>query len=196
MKKRLHRIIGFLFIALSISITLTYAFIYETKLSSVTQTIKNSQLWVDSFDATYTQWVSSGASPYLDAQDEPNNYVYTEVGGVGSNEGDLMGDFGFEDHNAVGSINSVRLRVYGRADVSKPNQQFFTVWLWDGSSWKEVMSFRGEDSWTWKEVDVTQYLDTWDKINQAKIRLQTEVIGKLGGGHACDAAVLIVDYTL
>ena len=107
-----------------------------------------------------------------------------------------MGDFGFEDHGTTGTINSVKLRVYGRADTSRPNQRYFVVLLWDGVSWNQVISFRGENSWTWKEVDVTQYLNTWDKINQTKIRLQTKVLGPSGGGHACDAAVLTVDYTL
>jgi len=188
-------IVGILFLILGISISVTYAYVYEQRVQYVSQTIKNSHLWVDSFDATNTQWLTTGTSPYLDAQDEPNNYVYSEVRGAGANQGDLMGDFGFEDHDTTGTINSVKLRVYGRADTSKPNQQYFTVWLWDGTSWNEVISFRGEASWTWKETDVTQYLDTWEKINQAKIRLQTEATGINGGGHACDAALLIVDYS-
>ena len=184
------------FIFLAFTISLTSGYIYENQLHNVTQTIKNSRLYVDSFDATSTQWLTAGTAPYLDAQDEPNNYVYTVVRGAGSKDGDLMGDFGFEDHDTTGTINSVTLRVYGRADPSKPLQRYFSVWLWDGNSWNEVMNFRGEGSWTWKEVDVTQYLNTWNKINQAKIRLQTEVIGVTGGGHACDAAVLVIDYTL
>jgi hypothetical protein len=121
--------------------------------------------------------------------------IATKVGGVGSNQEDSMGVFGFEDHATDGTINSVKLRVYGRADTSNPSEQFFTVYLWDGSSWIWLISFRDEASYVWKEVDVTQCLNTWAKINQAKIYLKTETIGKTGGGHACDAAVLVVDYS-
>jgi len=36
------------------------------------------------------------------------------------------------------------------------------------------MDIKGEGSYVWKEADVSSYLDTWDKVNGAKIYLRTE----------------------
>jgi len=153
-------------------------------------------LYVDSFDATKDQWVKNGSSPYLDAQDEPNNYVYSPLEGNGSKNGDQIGDFGFEDASQTGTIISVKLRVYGHASTSNPDQCYFSVHLWNGSSWTEIMDFEGEGNYVWKEVDVSSYLDNWDKVNGAEIFLRTEDAGSLEKGeHACDAAFIRVNYT-
>jgi len=196
MTRNANSVIGALFILLSISITVVCAFVYEQRLQNVTQSIKNTQLWVNSFDATRDQWAKKNISPYLNAQDFPDNYVYGETRGVGSNDGDQIGDFGFEDHSQTGTINSVKLRVYGRARPASPNENYFSVYLWDGSTWNQVMDFRGQHSFVWKEVDVSSYLNTWDKINGAKIYLETEAIGENWGRQICDAALLVVDYEI
>jgi hypothetical protein len=58
------------------------------------------------------------------------------------------------------------------------------------------MDFQNEGSYEWKETDVSSSLDTWDKINGAKVYLQTEdPEGEDKGEHACDAALLRVEYT-
>ncbi len=173
---------------------MTYAFVCEQQSQNVTQTIRNTKLWVDSFDLTIDQWAKKGSSPYLNAQDEPLNQVYGQPNGLGSQGGDRIGDFGFENHSGTGTINSVMLRVYGRASPAFPDLKYFSVYLWDGSSWNRVMDFKSERCFVWKEVDVSLYLDTWDKINGAKIYLETEAEGQKGARQACDAAVLIVDY--
>ena len=194
MTRKLIKITAILIAALSISVSLAYAFVYEQQLQNVTQIIKDTKLWVDSFDSTRDQWAKNGSSPYLDVQDDPTNYVYGEPDGVGSQDGEQIGDFGFEDHSQTGTINSVILRIYGHGNPSRPNQNFFSVHLWDGTSWNEVMDFRGEANYIWKEVDVSAYLDTWDKVNGAKIYLEAEARGLNRAGQACDAAVLVVDY--
>ena len=57
------------------------------------------------------------------------------------------------------------------------------------------MNFQNEASYVWKETNVTAFLDTWAKINGAKIYLQTEdPEGEITGGHECDAASLQVEY--
>ena len=152
-------------------------------------------LWVNSFDAIRNQWAMTGSSPYLDAQDEPNNYAFVIDEGEGSEHGDQCGDFGFENTTQTGTISSVKLRVYGHCSPMKPVKCHFSVWLWDGSSWNSVMNFQNEASYVWKETNVTAYLDTWAKINGAKIYLQTEdPEGEIKGGHECDAASLQVEY--
>ncbi len=191
MTRKTNQIISFLFTVLSVSITLTYAYVYDQYSQNLTQTIKNTKLWVDSFDNSRhaTSWVTQGSSPYLNAQDEPNNYVYTDRA-VG---GDQIGDFGFEDHAQTGTINSIKLKMYGHAYQYTPNDDYFDVYLWDGNSWNKVMSFQGLPNYVWQEAVVTSYLNTWQKVNGAKIYL--EKIGKLKrSGIACDAALLVVDY--
>lgn len=194
MTRKLIKFTALLIITLSFSISITHAFVYEQQTQNLTQTIKNTKLWIDSFDLTRDQWSKQGASPYLDAQDEPRNYVFGRPNGLGSQGGDQIGDFGFENHSGAVTINSVILRVYGRASPSFPDLKYFSVYLWNGSSWYRVMDFKGEKAYVWKEVNVSLYLDTWDKINRAKIYLETEAEGQKGARQACDAALLVVDY--
>ena len=194
MTRQLIKVTVLLIITLSLSISMTYGFVYEQQSRNVTQTIRNTKLWVDSFDSTRDQWTKQGASPYLNAQDEPRNYVFGQPNGAGSQGGDQIGDFGFENHSGTGTINSVMLRVYGRASPSFPDLKYFSVYLWNGSSWTRIMDFKGEKAYVWKEVNVSSHLNTWSRINGAKIYLETEAEGQKGARQACDAALLVVDY--
>ncbi len=194
MTRKLIKVTALLTITLSLSISMTYGFVYEQQSQNVTQTIRNTKLWVDSFDSTRDQWTKQGSSPYLDAQDEPRNYVFGQPNGPGSQGGDQIGDFGFENHSGTGTINSVMLRVYGRASPSFPDLKYLSVYLWNGSSWNRIMDFKGEKAYAWKEVDVSSHLNTWSRINGAKIYLETEAEGQKGARQACDAALLVVDY--
>jgi len=122
--------------------------------------------------------------------------VYSPLRGNGSKDGDQIGYFGFEDANQTGTIVSVKLWVYGHASTSNPDQCYFSVHLWNGSSWTEIMNFEGEGNYVWKEVDVSSYLDNWDKVDGAEIFLRTEDPASLEiGEHACDAAFIQVNYT-
>lgn len=181
-------------VVLSVSVSVTYAFVYEQRSQNLTQTIRNTKLWVDSLNLTKDQWAKKGSSPYLNLQDTPLSHVYGQPNGPGSQGGDQIGDFGFEDHPGTGTINSVMLKVYGCASPAFPDLKYFSVYLWDGTSWNKMMDFKGERTFVWKEVDVTPYLDTWDKINEAKIYLETEAEGQKGARHACDAALLVIDF--
>ncbi len=187
------RVTAFLLIFLTSSLSSVRALVYHSDSQNMTQTIKDTKLWVDSFDGTRDQWTKNGVSPYLDNQDQTGNYVYGIANGLGSRQGDKIGDYGFEDHAQTGTIISVELKVYGHANSQHPNQNYFSVYLWDGSSWRYVMDFKGASGYIWKEADITSYLDTWEKVNQAKIYLQTESKGDRGG-QSCDAALLVVRY--
>jgi len=196
MPKKAKQMVGLLFILVGISIPAVSAFVYQQQSLGIAQTIRNTQLWVNNFDATRDQWVKNGSSPYLEAQDEPNNCVYGEKAGIGSRNGDQIGDFEFEDTNQTGTIISVKLRVYGHASTTKPNQCYFSVCLWDGTSWTKVMEVKGGNVYAWIEADVSSHLTTWGQINGAKIYLITEAKGGGSGegGQACDSALLVIDY--
>jgi len=145
------------------------------------------ELYVDSFDNSRTQWTRHGSSPYLDAQDQPSNYVEVPQGQELENQ--RIGDFGFEDAGQSGQINSVFLYLYCRR---AEEQDTARVYLWDGSSWGSAISWSNA-AWGWQSWDVSSRLDTWSKIDGALIYLRgsnDQDKGQIGA----DAAYLLVDY--
>jgi hypothetical protein len=141
-------------------------------------------------------WAINGTSPYLDEADDGNN-VYGIQNAKGSSDGDLTGEFEFEDTSITETINSVKLRVYGSAGNAHPSQYYFYVYLWDGNTWNQEINFKNVGSLTWVEVDVTSDLNTWSKINNAKIYLEVEdSLGNKHGGQICDASLLRISYNV
>ncbi len=169
--------------------------LYDTLKEEDTNTITQIELTVDSWDINRNKWAKTGASPYLDNQTTPSvNEVHAVGNAVGSKNGDEMGDFGFQDINIHGTITSVKLRVYGKANSDYPMDGYFSVHLWNGSIWSEVMDFSGEANLTWKEIDISAIIDTELKINQTKIFLRTEdPTANKYGEHQCNMAVLQID---
>ena len=53
----------------------------------------------DGYDATYTEWTTIGPPPYLNAQDQPINYVYEK------DNNDQIGWFSFPNTNLTGVLN-------------------------------------------------------------------------------------------
>jgi hypothetical protein len=152
-------------------------------------------LEVDSWNITRNKWGKTGTSPYLDNQSQPEvNEVHGKTG-INKN-GDEIGDFGFQDTNDLGTIISVKLRVYGHANPSYPTDAYFSVHLWNGSTWIEVMDFLDNSSAVWKEVDISTHVNTWTKINETKIFLRIEDPGgNKYGDQVCYMALLQIDIT-
>ncbi len=168
---------------------------YDILTEAKTSQINQIDLFVNSWNNLQENWERNGISPYLDFQDEPNNYVYGVKDGKGSSDGDIIGEFDFADTSQLGTIISVKLRIYGHAHPTKPRDSYFSVYLWDGSKWSEQMDFRNQASWIWQEVDITSEINTWSTINKAKIFLRTEdPRGDKRGEQACDAALIRVEY--
>ncbi len=130
-------------------------------------------LKVSTWTSWQDNWTITGISPYLDEADD-DNHVHGIQNDKGSSDGDLTGEFEFEDTSITDTINSVKLRVYGSAGSAQPSQYYFYVYLWDGNTWNQEISFKNVGSLTWVEVDVTSDLNTWSKINNAKIYLEVE----------------------
>ncbi len=169
---------------------------YDVLSETDVNTVNQLNLSVDSWDITRNKWAKTGASPYLDNQTIPSvNEVHTVANAVGSKNGDEIGDFGFQDVNLSGTLISVKLSVYGHANPSYPTDAYFSVHLWNGSIWIEIMNFSGEPNFCWKEVDVSTYINTWEKVNGTKIFLRTEDLGgNKYGEQLCDLAILEVNY--
>lgn len=137
-------------------------------------------LWVDGLGTERTGWTRIGSSPYLNAQDQPTNYVWTTT------KRDEIGDFTFQDSIHTEAINSVTLYVYSQSAAPAGNVDF---WIWDGSAWIEyVISLPA--TWGWTSI-VVPVLDSWTKINGAKL-----YIGQPNSANRTDvdAAYLLVDY--
>ncbi len=145
----------------------------------------NSLMWlyVNDDDETRTGWTRIGANPYLDAIDYNTNYIYATVAGK------EVGNFSFTDSGkSTETINSVTVQIYAQQSNSKNLQ----VFVWDGSSWTSLGTQTLTTSWRWENYTATTVLDTWAKIDGAKIYLRTE---SGAGTYEVDCARLQVNYT-
>jgi len=140
-------------------------------------------LYVNADDESKTDWTRVGTNPYLNAIDYNSNYTYASVANK------LVGDFGFTDSGkSTEAINSVTVQIYAQQSSSKSLQ----VFVWDGSAWTSLGLLTLTTSWRWENYTATTVLDTWAKIDGAKIYLKTEAAA---GTYEVDCARLQVDYT-
>jgi hypothetical protein len=135
-------------------------------------------LYVDSFDAVDNNWTNVGASPYLDAQDQPTNYIHSTARNKNS------GNYGFANTSQTGTINSVYLYIYAYGVTTTD----FTTLL----SGTDTGLGPPAGSFAWVNVDVSAILTTWDAINAATILFDRPNTANDAG---VDAAYLYVDYT-
>jgi len=143
------------------------------------------ELYVDGLGAERGAWTRVGTTPYLDAQDQPSHYVHNAVKKA------EIGDFTFANTaHSADTLNSVTLYVYARK-VGPPTLDIF---LWNGTSWTDSgLAVDVDGLWSWEFVDVSAILDTWAKVDGAKMYIkqpndidQSEV----------DAAYLLINYTV
>ena len=126
------------------------------------------EVYTDAFDNTYVDWTEVGASPYLD--DSSDNYIYTNI------SDQLEGNWTFPASAGSGTINSVKLELemntlYGDSTGN------VTVYVWDGTSWVDAGNIYGDmTTYTWKELDVSSILNTWAKINGAKVYVESAIL--------------------
>ena len=140
-------------------------------------------LYVNADDESKTDWTRVGTNPYLDAIDYNTNYVNVSGNSM------LVGDFGFTDSGkSTEPINSVTVQIYAQQSNSKNLE----VFVWDGSSWTSLGLLTLTTSWRWENYTATTVLDTWAKIDGAKIYLRTT---SGAGTYEVDCARLQVDYT-
>jgi hypothetical protein len=119
--------------------------------------------YVDNLNNSYIQWSTSGSTPYL--RDTDGDYIYTNV------DNRLEGWFGFQ--NISGPINPGSVKLQFECRVENGGNEYFQFQLYDGTTtygYYNVTSLPG--SYDYKEYDVTNILNTWQKVNNAKIRLR------------------------
>jgi hypothetical protein len=139
-------------------------------------------LYVNAYDGARTEWTRVGEAPYLSVVDYDSNYVHA------SKNNYEVGDFGFEDSGlSSATIQSVTIQLYAEQTKNKQLQLF----VWDGSTWTDLGNQVLDSSWGWINYTVTSELDSWTKIDAAKIYMQTT---SGAGTYEVDCARLVVDY--
>ena len=124
------------------------------------------ELYVNGYDVSEYAWGMRGSSPYL--HDTNADYVYTALNRV------YVSAFTFPNSAGSGTLNSVVLRFEGK-NGSNPYDSDGQLYVWDGSAWqyKGYLGLAGKTRYSWVEVDVSDIINTWDKVNGLKVRLQS-----------------------
>jgi hypothetical protein len=141
-------------------------------------------LYVNADDETRTGWTRNGTNPYLDAIDYSTNYVWVSGNNL------QIGDFGFADSGkSTEIIDSVTVQLYAKQSGTSNNLEVF---VWDGFGWASLGVRTTPMSWGWMSWTATMVLDTWSKVDGAKMYIQS----KAGAGtFEVDCARLNVDYS-
>jgi len=146
-------------------------------------TSNSTWLYVNADDETRTDWTRNGTNPYLNAIDYPTNFVNV----FGNNK--VVGDFNFADSGKyTETINSVTVQLYAQQSSTSKDLEVF---VWNGSSWTSLGIQTTPTSWGWMSWTATTVLDTWTKIDGARIYVQTK---SAAGTYEVDCARLQIDY--
>jgi len=125
------------------------------------------EVYTNAFDATYVAWIEVGSSPYLHNTD--TDYIYRLTSKTLTYK---EGCWSFPNSAGSGTINSVKLRFEDyRSNLA--GDAGVDVYVWDGTSWVYASCLSSyHTSYAWEELDVSSILNTWDKINGAKVYLE------------------------
>jgi len=144
-------------------------------------------LYANTCDWVLDEWNVYGF-PYEEAlnaidYDEPSpKWIETSV------KNKLEGDFFFANSSkSTETIINVTVQVYARNSDSDS----LAVYVWDDPSYAELEAQALTPSWQWVNYTATTVLDTWTKIDEAKMN-----VGSLtnGGPYEIDCARLQVYY--
>ncbi|RLI42705.1 hypothetical protein DRO69_10080 [Candidatus Bathyarchaeota archaeon] len=172
----LHLFLAFLIVASIILLA------FHVEIPSVKAGISTVQLWVDGYDETYNDWSKYGVSPYLDAQDQPDNYIEAKSGSA------LDGYYTFENLSLSNvEVLNVTLYIYCKTTYSfNP----ITVYVWNGSDWNSYQVTSVD--WNWTAINLEDFLDSVEEVNVAKVYFESDSLYGPYGTYI-DAAYLSVD---
>jgi hypothetical protein len=163
----------------SILVPISNSLMIYTATVAITPRYATLVLWVNAYNAAYTQWTTVGTSPYLNAQDQPSNY------GWSSTDGAIWGDFDFQDTNQTGTIQSVTLFIYAKCTGSSDRELVCTI---AGTSYTMTLP----TDWAWVNASFTSTLDTWQKINNAQLFMEQKAKSNT---VSVDAAYIEVEFS-
>jgi len=134
--------------------------VLKARFNVRTASTRSITLYVDGVGSEHTGWIKTGVSPYLDTQDDGD----VEAQLIGAE----VGDFTFADTAQTGIPTAVFVQVYIKKELTRKVE----VWIYDGSSEQLAGTITPDTSYGWVEVDATSILNTFTKINAAKMRLK------------------------
>jgi len=146
-------------------------------------------LYVNSFNNAEHGWSVQGTTPYL--QNSDGDFIYT-VGSVNAKESAFL----FPASAGSGTIASVKIRVENKQviiDVGAGRGAY--VYVWDGSAYQLLGYLYPTESYVWKEFDASAILNSWAKINGAKLRFVSLVEDMLSKVYV-RRGVRRVDYSV
>ena len=164
MKRVAAVVLAFLLVVGGFASTRVLASILATFVGGTVTVVPSGTLllYVNSNDTSHMGWSVVGVQPYLNATD--SNYVTTNVSGA------LEGNFGFmASGKSTETITNVTVQIYGQHATGNN----LAVFVWDSSSWTSLGEQAVTSSWGWVNYTATTLLDTWAKIDAAKIYLKT-----------------------
>lgn len=116
------------------------------------------------FDEYWDGWAKTGSSPWLNASDYPTNYI-------SSNAADKIGNFTFSNVSQGAIWSAIELRIRTWQSVGGDDQ--IKVSLFDGTSWSEAYTvIPSTVVGDYVDVDVASFLNTEEKLNAAKMRIE------------------------
>jgi hypothetical protein len=122
---------------------------------------------------TTPTWTTVGTNPYLNAQDQPTNYIYTASNGL------VSGWFSFADTSGTGSGFVVNMSIYWQCVTGGDSYpQWELDWTGDGVA-DSSGSFTTQTTWGWATTGTISGLDTQAEINACQVRFTQN---KGGGG--------------
>ena len=136
------------------------------RLPTVDAVTGSEWISVNSYSATYQEWNARiGASPYLDAQDHPTNYI-------SENKDELMdeGWFGFPDTTLTGTL-TVNVSIWGFSDDSDDGVIVFVDETGSGSGSNMGTLIMDLNTGSYKTLALGEY--TVSEINLMRIFLRT-----------------------
>ena len=144
-------------------------------------TVLNANVSGREVDAGWDSWARTGSSPWLDKEDYPSNYINSSV------TGDRIGNFTFADIPEGLTWNPepggvvVRFRIW----QSPLGDDSINIHLYNGTHWKTFTGLTPKPApdpsyveyGTQTDFDVYDFLNTRDKINNAKMAIEKVTVG-------------------
>lgn len=143
-------------------------------------------LYANGDNEVMTGWKRTGVNPYLDAVDYNASFLSVK----GPNR--AAGEFNFTDSGKTWeTIQNVTVQLY--AKLSLPGDDI-EVFIWNGSQWTSLGIQQISPSWTWSNWTATSQLNSWTKIDNARMYFVS--IRRPGVNEFfVDCARILVDYS-
>lgn len=121
-------------------------------------------MYVDGFGSEKTGWNVTGSSPYLKYVDYDVHYIDSET--PDSEEG----DFTIENTAQTGYPTPVEVAL--RCRQAAGGDDTIEVYIDPGTGFVLAGTITPDEAWAWKTIDVSSILDTFTKVNAAKMYLK------------------------